>query len=169
MPSVRLTEYISYYFAEGDLRPTDNPYAVMRQRMERARMTRADLADQNTPKAQRPVASNKRVEKYRTQQQESISTTVSATDTATGSAGGQLLQSITATPALNHSSFEELRLECYLQSVVAKGSPPLPVNVTESPWEVIPPVFNAFKFEEDEEDADLFLNEVVMEDCETGQ
>ncbi|KJA28820.1 hypothetical protein HYPSUDRAFT_61657 [Hypholoma sublateritium FD-334 SS-4] len=68
---------------------------------------------------------------------------------------GNIMQSITATPALCHSSFEELRLECYLQSMIAKGAPPAPVDPLETPWAVIQPTFREFRSDH-EHDAHIF-------------
>lgn len=35
-------------------------------------------------------------------------------------------------------------MECYLQCRLATGSSPRAVDPVKSPWEVIPPAFNAF-------------------------
>ncbi|KAF9486082.1 hypothetical protein BDN70DRAFT_927110 [Pholiota conissans] len=59
----------------------------------------------------------------------------------------QVLQSITASPSVCHSSFEELRLDCYFQSKIAKGAPPAPVDAFAMPWNVIPPMFKEFRDE----------------------
>ncbi|KAG6853740.1 hypothetical protein C0991_001876 [Blastosporella zonata] len=64
--------------------------------------------------------------------------------------GGRFFQSITATPAFSGSSFEEMRLECYVQALVASGKPPQAVDAVKSPMGVLPPMFNAFRqFEDD--------------------
>ncbi|KAF9445485.1 hypothetical protein P691DRAFT_265262 [Macrolepiota fuliginosa MF-IS2] len=82
---------------------------------------------------QRPIAGSKRVYRFRETQGLHV-----------GQAHREVLQSITASPALGHISFEELRTECYMQSKLATGSPPKPVDPTKTPWAVIPPAFNAF-------------------------
>lgn len=56
---------------------------------------------------------------------------------------GEVLQSITAAPTLMQSSFEELRLECYLQSLVAKGGPPACAEPGK-PLSALPPMYQAF-------------------------
>lgn len=48
--------------------------------------------------------------------------------------------------------------------MVARGCKPDPVDPLLTPWAVIPPVFNAYKDDGEDEDADLFLSEVVMTD-----
>ncbi|KAF8624495.1 hypothetical protein AX17_007123 [Amanita inopinata Kibby_2008] len=53
----------------------------------------------------------------------------------------QVLQSITAIPALADQSFEEIRVECYKQCVVATGKPPQAVDASSNPSAVIPPLF----------------------------
>ncbi|PFH52211.1 hypothetical protein AMATHDRAFT_46564 [Amanita thiersii Skay4041] len=60
---------------------------------------------------------------------------------STPAAAVQVLQSITTIPALADRSFEEIRLECYNQSVVATGKPPRAVNALLNPSTVIPPLF----------------------------
>ncbi|KAH7883389.1 hypothetical protein F5I97DRAFT_236539 [Phlebopus sp. FC_14] len=50
-------------------------------------------------------------------------------------------QSITATKAHSYVSFEELRLECYAQSMIARGAKPAPVPHGASSWVIIPPIF----------------------------
>jgi len=64
-----------------------------------------------------------------------------STPTTIPSANVQLLQSITAIPALADRSFEEIRLECYNQSMIATGKPPQAVNPSLNPSAVIPPLF----------------------------
>ncbi|KAJ7189026.1 hypothetical protein C8R46DRAFT_1341642 [Mycena filopes] len=66
---------------------------------------------------------------------------------------GEVFQSITATPGLESTSFEELRLETYLQSLVATGTArPQPAFC---PAVVIPPAFAAWFCESgDHSDAD---------------
>jgi len=54
---------------------------------------------------------------------------------------------------------QELRVECYNQSTVAKGSKPEPVDAVANPADVIPPLFNAFKDVTEEE-----VDDVAMED-----
>ncbi|XP_006455469.1 hypothetical protein AGABI2DRAFT_194991 [Agaricus bisporus var. bisporus H97] len=81
---------------------------------------------------QRAIAGSQRVYRFREMQGVHI-----------GKGGGEVLQSITAAPALGHNSFEELRVECYLQSRFATGSYPKAVDPTKTPWKVIPPMFNA--------------------------
>ncbi|KAK7057817.1 hypothetical protein R3P38DRAFT_2843163 [Favolaschia claudopus] len=62
---------------------------------------------------------------------------------------GELFQSITATPGLESTSFEELRLETYLQSLVATGTArPQPAF---APPLVIPPAFAAQFIEHDDD------------------
>lgn len=51
--------------------------------------------------------------------------------------------------------FQELRLECYLQSLIAKGAPPAPVDALETPWAVIQPTFKEFRSDH-EQDAHVF-------------
>ncbi|KAJ3885817.1 hypothetical protein GG344DRAFT_82307 [Lentinula edodes] len=60
----------------------------------------------------------------------------------------EVFQSITATPNLSGGSFEEFRAECYAQSYIATGGPPLPsiplsVNAfgVYQPAQSIPPTF----------------------------
>jgi hypothetical protein len=52
---------------------------------------------------------------------------------------------------------QELRVECYNQSAVAKGRPPAPVDAVASPCDVIPPMFNALK------NAEEFPNDFAMQ------
>ncbi|KAH7919089.1 hypothetical protein BV22DRAFT_1041231 [Leucogyrophana mollusca] len=54
-----------------------------------------------------------------------------------------VFQSITATPGVSAWSFEELRAECYSQSLVATGSAPRAVPQGAPSWMVIPPAFVA--------------------------
>ncbi|PPQ82496.1 hypothetical protein CVT26_012950 [Gymnopilus dilepis] len=101
-------------------------------------------------KAGRRIAGNKRVARYRELQ---------------GFNGaGTVMQSICACPALRQTSFEELRVECYLQTLIARGTKPDLVDPVSTPWAVIPPVFNAFKDDSDDQDADMFLSDVIMGD-----
>ncbi|KAF8171875.1 hypothetical protein BJ912DRAFT_994799, partial [Pholiota molesta] len=46
-----------------------------------------------------------------------------------------------------HTTIIELRLECYMQSTVARGGPPAPVDPLAMPWAVIPPMFIEFEDE----------------------
>jgi len=82
---------------------------------------------------QRYIAGSKRVHRFRETQ-----------GICVAQKGREILQSITAVPALGHQSFEELRMECYMQCQLATGSSPRAVDPVKSPWEVIPPAFNAF-------------------------
>ncbi|PPQ92419.1 hypothetical protein CVT25_008640 [Psilocybe cyanescens] len=152
MPSFHTSENISFDASWEDLESDRvNPYVG--NVLARNGTSRKQLrASQHTPKSERMIAGNKRVAKYRTIQ-------------GYKAGGGQVLQSITATPALKQSSFEELRVECYLQSFIAKGCSPSPVDPIKTPWNVIPPMYNAFVDTiEDEDDADLFLSDVIMKD-----
>ncbi|KAF8806635.1 hypothetical protein BYT27DRAFT_7038090, partial [Phlegmacium glaucopus] len=79
------------------------------------------------PPKERRIAGSKRVARYLNKQGYKCS--------------GHILQSITAHPALSTRSFEELRLECYTQSVIAQGRPPASVNAEATPAAVIPPLF----------------------------
>ncbi|KAF8963645.1 hypothetical protein BDZ97DRAFT_1919641 [Flammula alnicola] len=140
MPSIYLTEFVKYEFELKDLeRPNPNLDAVLAS-VNKSRDTFHASRHPYIPKSQRRIAGNKRVAQFRTTQ---------------GYRGaGRVLQSITATPGLSHWSFEELRLECYLQSSVARGCPPTAVDPVATPWAVIPPLFNAFKDEKHEEYGD---------------
>jgi len=69
----------------------------------------------------------------------------------------QLLQSITAIPALADRSFEEIRLECYNQSVVATGRPPQAVNLSLNPSAVIPPLFMPVRDDSNAEEPSLAI------------
>ncbi|KAJ7133674.1 hypothetical protein C8R43DRAFT_1022726 [Mycena crocata] len=74
---------------------------------------------------------------------------------------GEVFQSITATPGLESTSFEELRLETYLQSLVATGTArPQPAFALAL---VIPPAFSAQFCEVDAEGEDE--GDVEMEDA----
>ncbi|KAJ7033497.1 hypothetical protein C8F04DRAFT_1396098 [Mycena alexandri] len=65
---------------------------------------------------------------------------------------GEVFQSITAIPGLESMSFEELRLETYLQSLIATGTArPQPAFCAAL---VIPPAFSAQFCEAQEEDGD---------------
>jgi len=101
--------------------------------------------------AERPrrIAGSKRVERYQREH-----------GCDQGSGQGLLLQSITAQPALSSRSFEELRVECYAQSLVAQGRSPASVDAVATPEAVIPPLFNAYLDEND----DILPNEINMTD-----
>jgi len=104
---------------------------------------------------QRPIAGSKRVHRFRETQGLHV-----------GQAHREVLQSITASPALGHSSFEELRTECYMQSKLATGSPPKPVDPSKTPWAIIPPAFNAFPVIPESQDLSTedWFGDVVMSD-----
>jgi hypothetical protein len=57
-------------------------------------------------------------------------------------------------------SFQELRVECYAQSLVAQGKTPASVDAVTTPEAVIPPLFNAYPDETD----DALPNEIAMTD-----
>ena len=40
-----------------------------------------------------------------------------------------------------------MRSECYMQSMVASGKRPEPVDSAKTPWAVLPPIFNAVRVE----------------------
>jgi len=122
------------------------------------------ITRRSIPHQERRIAGSKRVARYQSRQ---------------GYKGsGRILQSITAHPALSTRSFEvchyffsiqviqhellvqELRLECYAQSVVAQGRPPASVDAARMPAAVIPPLFNAYLDETD----DILPNEITMAD-----
>ncbi|KAF9563515.1 hypothetical protein CPC08DRAFT_816599 [Agrocybe pediades] len=112
-------------------------------------------------KQQRKISGNKRVARYRETQGYNPGTLSSGGDISSV----EVFQSITAKPGLQHVSFEELRCECYLQSLIATKNTPQPVDPQ---WpNVFPPLFNAHKvvtLEEEEESADFWLSEVIMSD-----
>ncbi|KAJ7650989.1 hypothetical protein FB45DRAFT_889279 [Roridomyces roridus] len=90
-----------------------------------------------------------------------------STSLATGTGGrtvreGEMFQSITAIPGLESTSFEELRLETYLQSLIATGTArPPPAS---APALVIPPAFQAQFCEsrdEDEEEEDVEMEDAT--------
>ncbi|KAF8911585.1 hypothetical protein CPB84DRAFT_1842075 [Gymnopilus junonius] len=142
--SVHLCENISVAIFYEDLVDRPDQTTDLDKLLAHAHTSRKTLLAHS--KAGRRIAGNKRVAKFRENQ---------------GYSGtGQVLQSITAWPALQYSSFEELRLECYLQTKIARGCKPDPVDPTATPWAVIPPVFNAYKDDSKDEDA----GEVVMTD-----
>ena len=58
------------------------------------------------------------------------------------------------------SLLQELRVECYAQSLVAQGKTPASVDAVTTPEAVIPPLFNAYSDETD----DAFPNEIAMTD-----
>ena len=129
-----------------------------------------DTFVQSIPRERR-IAGSKRVARYRDRMEQRL-----AADCTKGSE--QLLQSITAQPALSSRSFEvccvrvrafvtknfplisqELRVECYAQSFVAQGKPPASVDAMTTPDAVIPPLFNAYPGEIDD---DILPNEITM-------
>ncbi|KAF7298463.1 hypothetical protein MKEN_01371400 [Mycena kentingensis (nom. inval.)] len=63
---------------------------------------------------------------------------------------GELFQSITATPGLETTSFEELRLETYMQSLISTGARPPPAY---TPATTIPPAFSPYFCEWEPEDS----------------
>ncbi|KAK2463058.1 hypothetical protein APHAL10511_004713 [Amanita phalloides] len=74
----------------------------------------------------RRIAGTRRVSNYRERTGLAPAEAVSGTSF-------QLLQSITAIPALADRSFEEIRLECYSQSAIATGRPPQAANTSLNP------------------------------------
>lgn len=100
-------------------------------------------------KGPRRIAGSKRVERYQREH-----------GCDQGSGQGLLLQSITAQPTLSSRSFEELRVECYAQVLVAQGRSPASVDAVATPEAVIPPLFNAYLDEND----DILPNEINMTD-----
>jgi len=77
------------------------------------------------------------------------------------SAGGstaEVYQSITCTQGIGDKSFEELRLECYRQSMVATGRPPQPVHRRI----VIPPAFTPLHVQEQGFPSTGKLKDVIM-------
>ncbi|KAH9485641.1 hypothetical protein JR316_0002551 [Psilocybe cubensis] len=153
MTSFYVSENISFEIPWEDVKSDrakflDDPNILARNDTSRKQLREP----QYTPRSGRVVAGNKRVAQYRNTQ-------------GYKSGGGQVLQSITATPALNHSSFEELRVECYAQSQIAKGCPPSVVDPVKAPWAVIPPVYNAFlDTSDDQKETDTVLTDVTMKD-----
>lgn len=101
----------------------------------------------------RCIAGTRRVSSYN--QKKGLLPTTTAAEPSCGITG-QLLQSITAIPALADRSFEEIRLECYNQSVVATGKPPQAVNAVLNPSAVIPPLFMPVR-DSDTEDQSLAI------------
>ncbi|KIY52420.1 hypothetical protein FISHEDRAFT_55931 [Fistulina hepatica ATCC 64428] len=71
---------------------------------------------------------------------------------------GEIFQSITAIPGLRSQSFEELRVDCYLQSMIATGARPKPVELLTNRGTVIPPTFAPFH-----EDI-AFMGDAIMMD-----
>ena len=56
---------------------------------------------------------------------------------------------------------QELRVDCYAQSLVAQGKSPASVDAVTTPEKVIPPLFDAYL---DENDDDVLHNEINMTD-----
>ena len=68
---------------------------------------------------------------------------------------------LAVTSTRNHVSFsftQELRIECYAQSLIAQGKSPASVDAVTSPEAVIPPLFNAYP----DETEDTLPNEITM-------
>ncbi|KAF8161387.1 hypothetical protein B0H34DRAFT_796187 [Crassisporium funariophilum] len=148
MPSLYLNEAATYDFDWSD----DEDLPTLEITEKGAHIPAAQAQRQHGPRANRFMAGNKRVAQYRIKQGFNGS--------------GHVLQSVTAAPGLKHSSFEEMRVECYLQSSVAQGKPPAPVDPIKTPWAVFPPMFNASRVEnldeeEEEEDMDSDIGKAV--------
>lgn len=91
MPSFQMTENILYeiLWDDDELPSSYNSYVSARNGTSHAQQ----LSSEYSSKSRRMIAGNKRVEKYRSNQ-------------GYKPGDGQVLQSITASPALKHSSFE---------------------------------------------------------------
>jgi hypothetical protein len=76
-------------------------------------------------------------------------------------ANKEVFQSITCTLGIQDKSFEELRLECYMQTLVATGLPPPPV---QAGWLTIPPAFTPFvqHLAPEAQGVKVFTKDVVM-------
>ncbi|KAI0731540.1 hypothetical protein C8Q72DRAFT_883244 [Fomitopsis betulina] len=59
----------------------------------------------------------------------------------------ETFESITCTPQLMSTSFEELRVECYRASYLATGHMPMPVTSESEAWDTIPPFYSPFVLE----------------------
>jgi len=106
MPSIQLTEFMKYEFEWEDLdRPNPNLDSVLAS----VGRTRAGLIARS--KADRPTSGNKRAAQFREKQGYKAP--------AQGGGQVQLLQSITATPALKHASFEV----CFFNSLSCASLP----------------------------------------------
>ncbi|KAF8627652.1 hypothetical protein AX15_004345 [Amanita polypyramis BW_CC] len=107
----------------------------------------------------RPIAGTGRVSNYYHEKKGLTHVPISGTSV-------QFLQSITAIPALSDRSFEEIRLECYSQSVIATGSPPQAVNISSNPSTIIPPFFMPVRDDNAEEPSPS----IIMSDlCKSSQ
>ncbi|TFK44998.1 hypothetical protein BDQ12DRAFT_718123 [Crucibulum laeve] len=126
--------------------PDDSAHQIRQQKKKTIRLDRRNY---------RLMAGSKRVQRHRHAQESKNS--------------GQALQSITASnAACSNKSFEELSVECYMQTYIASGcqpnARPQPVDSVNMSWGIIPPTYPG-GFRDDALEDGLSIPDIKMSEC----